>query len=72
MRIAARLTLIVAMLASPAYAVDGVREINQACAAGPGCFSGDTPGFPVEIHFLGSYRLRATSHRCREVPESRS
>ncbi len=44
-------------MASGVYAVDGVREINQACAAGPGCFSGDTAGFPVQIGSPGSYRL---------------
>lgn len=43
-------------LASPALAVDGVIEINQACAA-TGCFAGDAPGFPVTITTSGSYRL---------------
>lgn len=38
-------------------AVDGVLEINQACAAGPGCFSGDAGGFPVTITAPGSYAL---------------
>lgn len=28
---------------------DGVLEINQECAVNTGCFSGDTPGFPVTI-----------------------
>jgi hypothetical protein len=37
--------------------VDGVLEINQACASGPGCFAGDTAGFPVQIATGGSYRL---------------
>lgn len=36
---------------------DGVFEINQACASGDGCFSGDVPGFPVQITSPGSYRL---------------
>jgi hypothetical protein len=40
-----------------AVAVDGVIEINQACATGPGCFSGDPAGFPVTINQTGSYRL---------------
>jgi hypothetical protein len=43
--------------ASAARAIDGVLEINQACAAGPGCFSGDSPAFPVQIGAPGSYRL---------------
>jgi hypothetical protein len=42
--------------ASPAGAVDGVREINQACVT-VGCFPGDAPGFPVRIDADGSYRL---------------
>lgn len=57
MRIVPGLTLIVGLLASSATAVDGVLEIDQACAAGPGCFAGDGPGFPVEISSSGSYRL---------------
>lgn len=49
-------------LGAPARAVDGVLEINQACAVNTGCFSGDTAGFPVTITQpgnpqLGSYRL---------------
>lgn len=38
------------------FAGDGVREINPACVS-LGCFSGDSPGFPVEIQDPGSYRL---------------
>ncbi len=53
------------LLASPAFAGDGVLEINQACAAqsgpaagdDPGCFPGDVDGFPVTIVAPGSYRL---------------
>lgn len=33
------------------------REIDQDCAAGGGCFSGDFGGFPVTITEPGSYRL---------------
>jgi hypothetical protein len=44
-------------LASPAFATDGVAEINQTCAAQTGCFPGDTAGFPVDITQPGSYRL---------------
>jgi parallel beta-helix repeat protein len=44
-------------LASPALAVDGVLEINQACAVNTGCFSGDAAGLPVTITAAGSYRL---------------
>jgi len=46
------------LLATHAGATDGLIEINQACAAGPGCFAADSPGFPVEINVQGgSYRL---------------
>lgn len=48
---------IAGLVASGAQAVDGVREINQACASGPGCFAGDGPGFPVQVVSSGSYRL---------------
>jgi len=44
-------------LSNPAFAVDGVLEINQTCAVNTGCFSGDTAGFPVTITATGSYRL---------------
>lgn len=37
----------------------GARQIDQACAAGNGCFPGDQPGFPVEIVETGSYSLRS-------------
>jgi hypothetical protein len=45
------------LLGPSARAVDGVLQIDQDCAAGPGCFAGDTPGFPVSIVASGSYRL---------------
>jgi hypothetical protein len=57
MRFAARLILFGVMIASSASAVDGVLELNQACASGPGCFAGDTADFPVQITTAGSYRL---------------
>ncbi|HKJ16913.1 MAG TPA: right-handed parallel beta-helix repeat-containing protein [Xanthomonadales bacterium] len=44
-------------LLDDARATDGVLEINQACAIGPGCFNGDDPGLPVTITIPGSYRL---------------
>ena len=44
-------------LTPPAFAADGVIEINQACAEATGCFPGDAPGFPVRITEIGSYRL---------------
>jgi hypothetical protein len=51
-------TMLVALcLASTAGAVDGAFEINQACASGPGCFTGDSSGLPVQIGTRGSYRL---------------
>ena len=43
-------------VAVSANAVDGVQEINAACAAA-GCFASDTAGFPVSISASGSYRL---------------
>ena len=47
----------VSSLAIAAGAVDGVLEINQACAVNTGCFTGDSAGFPVTISSTGSYRL---------------
>lgn len=44
-------------LATSSFASDGVLEINQICAVGTGCFSGDTPGFPVELTTGGSFLL---------------
>ena len=60
-RAATRLLVGVLVLAGPAvWAADGVLEINQACAANTGCFTGDTSGFPVTIGQAGSYRLTST------------
>ncbi len=47
-------------LFSPAFASDGVLEINQTCATLMGCFPGDSAGFPVTITSSGSYRLTST------------
>jgi hypothetical protein len=41
-------TLAGCVVSASALAVDGVLEVNQACAA-EGCFSGDEPGLPVTI-----------------------
>ena len=42
--------LILCTLLTPAaFAVDGVLEINKACAINGGCFSGDAEGYPVTI-----------------------
>jgi hypothetical protein len=49
--------LSLAAISQPSHAAEGVREVNQACAEGDGCFDGDTPGFPVTITTPGSYRL---------------
>jgi len=38
-----------ALLAAPAFAAEGVLEINQTCATQTGCFEGDKAGFPVTI-----------------------
>lgn len=48
---------LVLALSGPAFAADGVLEINQACATQTGCFAGDPAGFPVTITQAGSYRL---------------
>ncbi|MCH7866858.1 MAG: right-handed parallel beta-helix repeat-containing protein [Myxococcales bacterium] len=59
MRLIHKLILFVGALAlsSPALAVDGVIEINQAKALAGGVTPSDTPGFPVTIDQAGSYRL---------------
>jgi len=49
--------LFLVTLAAPAFASDGVIEINQTCAVETGCLTGDTAGFPVTIGESGSYRL---------------
>ena len=54
-QIAALLAALV--LASPAYAVDGVIEINHARALAGGVTASDTAGYPVTIDTGGSYRL---------------
>jgi len=59
------LTLAVAgLLALPpssGVAREGVLEINQTCAAGPGCFPGDSAGFPVQITGAAGRNYRLTS-----------
>ncbi|WP_181918461.1 MULTISPECIES: right-handed parallel beta-helix repeat-containing protein [unclassified Wenzhouxiangella] len=49
--------LMVILVSVNAVGDEGVFEINQACAEGDGCFSGDSPGFPVQIPESGSYVL---------------
>ena len=46
-------------IAPTAVADDGVAEINQTCATMTGCFSGDTPGWPVTIDGTAGAQLRA-------------
>lgn len=53
----AMMMLCLLLVAPWGHAVDGVLEINQACAINTGCFSGDDPGFPVQIKEPGSYVL---------------
>jgi hypothetical protein len=48
-------------LATPASASDGVLEINQTCARETGCFSGDTPGYPVTINGSAGRSYKLTS-----------
>lgn len=64
------LILLLLTLATPALAVDGVLEINQACAVLTGCFQGDAAGFPVTISSPGSYRL--TSNLTQIIEEGQS
>jgi hypothetical protein len=55
-----RVRLLLALLmpfALPASAGEGALEISPACASGPGCFAGDTPGYPVQVTAPGSYVL---------------
>lgn len=55
--------------AAPVIATDGRLEINQVCAAGPGCFNGDAPGFPVTVTTPGSYVLTGNlSQSAPDVP----
>jgi hypothetical protein len=44
-------------IAVPAFASDGVLEVNQTCALGTGRFPSDGPVFPVTISQSGSYVL---------------
>lgn len=53
--------LIVIVSAHSAYAVDGVAEINHACAETTGCFSGDAAGYPVTIDGSAGASYRLTS-----------
>ncbi len=65
MQIRVSLPCFLLAISGPAHAVDGVLEINQACAVNTGCFLGggagsaapDSAGFPVSIRRSGSYRL---------------
>lgn len=50
-----------AVYAIAARAVDGVVEINHTCATQLGCFSGDTPGYPVTIDGSAGHSYRVTS-----------
>ncbi len=54
--------LLLATIAGPATASDGVLEINQTCAVQTGCFSGDTAGFPVTIDGTAGSSYRLTSN----------
>jgi hypothetical protein len=47
--------------AGAALAREGVLEINQTCAAGSGCFPGDSAGFPVQITGAAGRNYRLTS-----------
>jgi hypothetical protein len=49
------------VLASEALAVDGVLEINHACATNAGCVGGDAAGYPVTIDGSAGRSYRLTS-----------
>jgi len=51
------LVLLLGWCALPAWATDGVIEINQTRAIAGGITAGDNPGFPITISQSGSYRL---------------
>ncbi|MGV6851074.1 MAG: right-handed parallel beta-helix repeat-containing protein [bacterium] len=53
--------LVCSLFATNTYAVDGVLEINQTCATQLGCFSGDTPGYPVTIDGSAGVSYKLTS-----------
>lgn len=55
------LALTVTAFSSTAFAVDGVVEVNQACAVNAGCFTGDTAGYPVTINGSAGRSYRLTS-----------
>jgi hypothetical protein len=54
------MVVVLSALGPPAFASDGVIEINQARALAGGVTPSDTPGFPVTINVGGSYRLTGT------------
>lgn len=56
-------------LASQAQAVDGVQEINAACAA-VGCFPGDAPGYPVQLNAAAGRSYRLTSDLNFSLPDA--
>ncbi len=56
-----RVALVLVMWPAVALAGDGILEINQACAASAGCFSGDTAGFPVTIDGSAGRSYQLTS-----------
>lgn len=66
----ARVAIILALVARPAFAVDGVIEINQARALAGGVTPGDAPGFPVTISVEGSYRLTGSLSLSAAQPDT--
>jgi hypothetical protein len=52
-----RVLLVAYALAIPAFASDGVVEINHTCATTTGCTPSDVGGYPVTIGTRGSYEL---------------
>lgn len=57
----AGLFLVFSLISPLAFAVDGVLEINHACANGLGCFGGDSANYPVTIDGSAGRSYRLTS-----------
>lgn len=58
------------LVASTAYAVDGVIEINQTCAVNGGCFAGDSAGYPITIDGSAGQSYRLTSNLIVPTPST--
>ncbi len=64
------LTAFLLISSAPAFASDGVIEINHTCASGPGCFPSDAPGYPIEINASAGSSYLLTSDLRLDNPTS--